>query len=94
MVRVIAQGSADQIKGNYARNILRILSQDATGLEKSLPKDCAWEQVKEGEFILHPKTIKKHWPYWLRQVPILNNLNSNPEPWTMLFMALTGREVR
>lgn len=26
--QVIAQGSADQIKGNYARNVLRILSQD------------------------------------------------------------------
>ena len=46
--QVIAQGSADQIKGNYARNVLRILSQDATGLDKSLPRGCAWEQVKEG----------------------------------------------
>ena len=46
--QVIAQGSADQIKGNYARNVLRILSQDAAGLEKSLPRGCAWEQVKEG----------------------------------------------
>lgn len=52
--QVIAQGSADQIKGNYARNILRILSPDVAGLEKSLPKDCAWEQVKEGEFYPSP----------------------------------------
>ena len=57
--QVIAQGSADQIKGNYARNVLRILSQDAAGLEKSLPRGCAWEQVKEGEFILHPKTTQE-----------------------------------
>lgn len=57
--QVIAQGSADQIKGNYARNVLRILSQDATGLEKSLPRGYAWEQVKEGEFILHLKRLKK-----------------------------------
>ena len=43
--QVIAQGSADQIKGNYARNVLRIFRHAAAGVENSLPRGCAWEQV-------------------------------------------------
>ena len=42
--QVIAQGSADQIKGRYARNVLRILTPDSEGLKVALQTRCEWEQ--------------------------------------------------
>ena len=92
--QVIAQGSADQIKGNYARNVLRILSQDAAGLEKSLPRGCAWEQVKEGEFILHPKTTQEALTLLAQAAPYIEQFEFQPGTMDDAFMALTGREVR
>ena len=92
--QVIAQGSADQIKGNYARNILRILSQDVVGLEKSLPRDCAWEQVKEGEFILHPKTTQAALTLLAQTGPYIEQFEFQPGTMDDAFLALTGREVR
>ena len=92
--QVIAQGSADQIKGNYARNVLRILSQDVAGLEKSLPRGCAWEQVKEGEFILHPKTTQEALTLLAQTGPYIEQFEFQPGTMDDAFMALTGREVR
>ena len=92
--QVIAKGSADQIKGNYARNVLRILSQDVAGLEKSLPRDCAWEQVKEGEFILHPKTTQEALTLLAQAAPYIEQFEFQPGTMDDAFMALTGREVR
>lgn len=92
--QIIAQGSADQIKGNYARNILRILSQDVVGLEKSLPRDCVWEQVKEGEFILHPKTTQEALTLLAQTAPYIEQFEFQPGTMDDAFMALTGREVR
>ena len=92
--QVIAQGSADQIKGNYARNVLRILSQDATGLEKSLPRGYAWEQVKEGEFILHPKTTQEALTLLAQAGPYIEQFEFQVGTMDDAFMALTGREVR
>ena len=92
--QVIAKGSADQIKGNYARNVLRILSQDAASLEKSLPRGCAWEQVKEGEFILHPKTTQEALTLLAQAGPYIEQFEFQPGTMDDAFMALTGREVR
>ena len=92
--QVIAQGSADQIKGNYARNVLRILSQDVAGLEKSLPRGCSWEQVKEGEFILQPKTTQEALTLLAQASPYIEQFEFQPGTMDDAFMALTGREVR
>ena len=92
--QVIAQGSADQIKGNYARNVLRILSQDSASLEKSLPRGYAWEQVKEGEFILHPKTTQEALTLLTQAGPYIEQFEFQPGTMDDAFMALTGREVR
>ena len=92
--QVIAQGSADQIKGNYARNVLRILSKDSVGLEKSLPRGCAWEQVKEGEFILHHKTTQEALTLLAQTGPYIEQFEFQPGTMDDAFMALTGREVR
>lgn len=92
--QVIAQGSADQIKERYARNVLRILTQDSEDLKATLPTSCEWEQGKENEFFFYPETTKE-------ALALLSQLGSYIEQFefqagTMddAFMALTGREVR
>lgn len=92
--QVIAQGSADQIKERYARNVLRILTPDSEGLKAALSTSCEWEQAKENEFFFYPETTQE-------ALALLSQLGSYIEqfefqPGTMddAFMALTGREVR
>ena len=92
--QVIAQGSADQIKERYARNVLRILTSDSEGLKAAIPTSCEWEQGKENEFFFYPETTQE-------ALTLLSQLGSYIEqfefqPGTMddAFMALTGREVR
>ena len=92
--QVIAQGSADQIKERYARNVLRILVPDSEGLKAALSTSCEWEQAKENEFFFYPETTKE-------ALVLLGQIGSYIEQFefqagTMddAFMALTGREVR
>ena len=92
--QVIAQGSADQIKERYARNVLRILTPDSEDLKAALPTSCEWEQVKENEFFFYPETPQE-------ALALLSQIGSHIEQFefqagTMddAFMALTGREVR
>ena len=92
--QVIAQGSADQIKERYARNVLRILTSDSEDLKVALQTRCEWEQGKENEFLFYPETTQE-------ALTLLSQLSSYIEqfefqPGTMddAFMALTGREVR
>ena len=92
--QVIAQGSANQIKERYARNVLRILTQDSEDLKAALPTSCEWEQGKENEFFFYPETTQE-------ALTLLSHLGSYIEQFefqagTMddAFMALTGREVR
>lgn len=92
--QVIAQGSADQIKERYARNVLRILTSDSEGLKAALSTSCEWEQAKENEFFFYPEATQE-------ALMLLSQLGSYIEqfefqPGTMddAFMALTGREVR
>ena len=92
--QVIAQGSADQIKERYARNVLRILTSDSEGLKVALQTRCEWEQGKENEFFFYPETTQE-------ALMLLSQLGSYIEQFefqagTMddAFMALTGREVR
>lgn len=92
--QVIAQGSADQIKERYARNVLRILTPDSEGLKVALQTRCEWERAKENEFFFYPETTQE-------ALALLSQLGSYIEQFefqagTMddAFMALTGREVR
>ena len=92
--QVITQGSANQIKERYARNVLRILTLDSEDLKATLPTSCEWEHGKDNEFFFYPETTKE-------ALALLSQLGSYIEqfefqPGTMddAFMALTGREVR
>lgn len=92
--QVIAQGSADQIKERYARNVLRILVPDSEDLKAALPTSCEWEQGKENEFFLYPETTKEALALLGQIGPYIEQFEFQPGTMDDAFMALTGREVR
>ncbi len=87
--QVIAS-SADQIKGNYARNILRIFSQDVAGW-KVCQRLCLGASQEGG--ILHPKTTQAL-TLLAQAGPYVEQFEFQPGTMDDAFMALTGREVR
>lgn len=92
--QVIAQGSADQIKERYARNVLRILTSDSEGLKAALQTRCEWEQAKENEFFFYPETTKEALALLGQIGSYIENFEFQPGTMDDAFMALTGREVR
>lgn len=92
--QVIAQGSADQIKERYARNVLRILTPDSKGLKAALPADYEWEQAKENEFFFYPETTQEALTLLSQLDFYIEQFEFQPGTMDDAFMALTGREVR
>lgn len=92
--QVIAQGSADQIKERYARNVLRILPQHSESLKAALPISCEWEQGKENEFFFYPETTKEALALLSQIGSYIEQFEFQPGTMDDAFMALTGREVR
>ena len=92
--QVIAQGSADQIKESYARNVLRILVLDSEGLKAALPTSCEWEQGKEYEFFFYPETTQEALALLKQLGSYIEQFEFQPGTMDDAFMALTGREVR
>ena len=92
--QVIAQGSADQIKERYARNVLRILTSDSEDLKATLPTSCEWEQGKENEFFFYPETTKEALALLSQIGSYIEQFEFQPGTMDDAFMALTGREVR
>ena len=92
--QVIAQGSADQIKERYARNVLRILVPDSEGLKAALSTSCEWEQAKENEFFFYPETTKEALTLLSQLGPYIEQFEFQAGTMDDAFMALTGREVR
>ena len=92
--QVIAQGSADQIKERFARNVLRILVPDSEDLKAALPTSCEWEQGKENEFFLYPETTKEALALLGQIGSCIEQFEFQPGTMDDAFMALTGREVR
>ena len=92
--QVIAQGSADQIKERYARNVLRILTSDSEGLKAALSTSCEWEQAKENEFFFYPEAIQEALALLKQLGSYIEQFEFQPGTMDDAFMALTGREVR
>ena len=92
--QVIAQGSADQIKERYARNVLRLLTSDSEDLKATLPTSCEWEQGKENEFFFYPETTKEALTLLSQLGPYIEQFEFQAGTMDDAFMALTGREVR
>ena len=91
--KVIAQGSATEIKSKYASNLLKICFKDKQ-VEKFLPKNMPVEKENEFEYILYPKSQLEAIDYLTQVREKIASFEFRPGTMDDAFIALTGREVR
>ena len=90
---VIAQGSATEIKSEYASNLLKICFKDKQ-VEKFLPKNMPVEKESEFEYSLYPKSQLEAIDYLTQVREKIASFEFRPGTMDDAFIALTGREVR
>ena len=90
---VIAQGSAAEIKSEYASNLLKICFKDKL-VEKFLPKNMPVEKENEFEYSLYPKSQLEAIDYLTQVREKIASFEFRPGTMDDAFIALTGREVR
>lgn len=90
---VIAQGSATEIKSEYASNLLKICFKDKQ-VEKFLPKNMPVEKENEFEYSLYPKSQLEAIDYLTQVREKIASFEFRPGTMDDAFIALTGREVR
>lgn len=91
--KVIAQGSATEIKSKYASNLLKICFKDKQ-VEKFLPKNMPVEKENEFEYSLYPKSQLEAIDYLTQVREKIAGFEFRPGTMDDAFIALTGREVR
>ena len=91
--KVIAQGSAAEIKSEYASNLLKICFKDKL-VEKFLPKNMPVEKENEFEYSLYPKSQLEAIDYLTQVREKIASFEFRPGTMDDAFIALTGREVR
>ena len=91
--KVIAQGSATEIKSEYASNLLKIYFKDKQ-VEKFLPKNMPVEKENEFEYSLYPKSQLEAIDYLTQVREKIASFEFRPGTMDDAFIALTGREVR
>ena len=91
--KVIAQGSATEIKSEYASNLLKIYFKDKQ-VEKFLPKNMPVEKENEFEYSLYPKSQLEAIDYLTQVREKIAGFEFRPGTMDDAFIALTGREVR
>ena len=91
--KVIAQGSAAEIKSEYASNLLKICFKDKL-VEKFLPKNMPVEKENEFEYSLYPKSQLEAIDYLTQVREKIAGFEFRPGTMDDAFIALTGREVR
>ena len=91
--KVIAQGSAAEIKSEYASNLLKICFKDKQ-VEKFLPKNMPVEKENEFEYSLYPKSQLEAIDYLTQVREEIASFEFRPGTMDDAFIALTGREVR
>ena len=91
--KVIAQGSATEIKSEYASNLLKICFKDKQ-VEKFLPKNMPVEKETEFEYSLYPKSQLEAIDYLTQVREKIASFEFRPGTMDDAFIALTGREVR
>ena len=96
--RIIAQGSATDIKRDYAQNLLKISTWDAPAFEQALANyglpASSMEEKKKGEFILTLETSQQALELLSQTKSLISHFEYRPGTMDQAFMALTGREVR
>jgi multidrug/hemolysin transport system ATP-binding protein len=91
--KVIAQGSATEIKSEYASNLLKICFKDKQ-VEKFLPKNMPVEKENEFEYSLYPENQLEAIDYLTQVREKIAGFEFRPGTMDDAFIALTGREVR
>ena len=54
--QVIAKGSADQIKEQYAQNFLKVFVTNSADFKEIMEGNISFEEVRPNEFLIHPET--------------------------------------
>ena len=92
--QVIAKGSANQIKENYAQNFLKVFVTDTADFKEILKEEIPFEEVRPNEFLIHPETTGMALGLLTRGRSFIRQFEFRPGTMDDAFMALTGREVR
>ncbi|MDT9500982.1 ABC transporter ATP-binding protein [Streptococcus mutans] len=92
--QIIAQGTANQIKGKYAKNILKLQTGNIDPLLDYLRDDSLIEKVNEGEIILKPETAQSALDIINDCRDLIDNFEFRSGTMDDAFIALTGQEVR
>ena len=92
--KVIAQGSALDIKSQYAKNILKIRFKERQQIESLKASGMSVEQQGQLEYIFQPESEREAIDYLVQVRDKLAHFEFRPGTMDDAFIALTGREVR
>ena len=92
--KVIAQGSALDIKSQYAKNILKIRFKEMQQIEGLKSSGMSVEQQSQLEYIFQPKSEREAIDYLAQVRDRIAHFEFRPGTMDDAFIALTGREVR
>ena len=92
--KVIAQGSALDIKSQYATNILKIRFKERQQIESLKSSGMSVEQQGQLEYVLQPDSEREAIDYLAQVRDKIAHFEFRPGTMDDAFIALTGREVR
>ena len=92
--QVIAKGSADQIKEQYAQNFLKVFVTNSADFKEIMEGNISFEEVSLNEFLIHPETTEMALELLTRGRSFIRQFEFRPGTMDDAFVALTGREVR
>ena len=92
--KVIAQGSALDIKSQYATNILKIRFKERQQIESLKSSGMSVEQQSQLEYVFQPKSEREAIDYLAQVRDKIAHFEFRPGTMDDAFIALTGREVR
>lgn len=92
--KVIAQGSALDIKSQYATNILKIRFKERQQIESLKSSGMSVEQQSQLEYVFQPESEREAIDYLAQVRDRIAHFEFRPGTMDDAFIALTGREVR
>ena len=92
--KVIAQGSALDIKSRYAKNILKIRFKEIQQIESLKTSGMSVEQQSQLEYVFQPESEREAIDYLAQVRNKIAHFEFRPGTMDDAFIALTGREVR
>lgn len=92
--KVIAQGSALDIKSRYAKNILKFRFKEIQQIESLKTSGMSVEQQSQLEYVFQPESEREAIDYLAQVRDRIAHFEFRPGTMDDAFIALTGREVR